>query len=55
MQDFLATIQQLVASGDVRISEHGYVELAEDGILVAELLDGVDRAHVIEEYPTYPK
>lgn len=55
MQGFLATILSLVASGKVRISAHDYDELAEDDILVSELLAGIVGAHVIEAYPNYPK
>ena len=45
----------LVRSGDVRISEHGYDELAEDGILVRDILDGLEQGTLIEDYPNYPK
>jgi hypothetical protein len=50
-QQFLA----LIDSGDVRISEHGYDALADDGLTVEELLAGVATAVVVEEYPEYPK
>jgi hypothetical protein len=39
----------------VLISDHGYDELAADDILVRDVLEGVDDAAVVEEYPTYPK
>ena len=45
----------LITAGDVRISEHGYDSLADDGLTVNELLTGVSSAVVIEEYPEYPK
>ena len=48
-------IGELVAAGDVRISEHGYDELAADGLTVEELLAGLAAAAVVEEYPQYPK
>ncbi|HVT60036.1 MAG TPA: hypothetical protein VHR45_16770 [Thermoanaerobaculia bacterium] len=35
------TIKHLVAQRDVRISEHGYDELAQDGILAMEVISGV--------------
>jgi hypothetical protein len=44
-----------VLSGDVRISEHGYDELASDGLNVKELLDGIQNSVKVEEYPNYPK
>ena len=39
----------------VRVSQHGYDELAADGLLARELVKGAERAEVIEEYPDYPK
>ena len=51
----LETIQQLIQVGDVRISDHGYNELAEDGILAREAIEGISRAIIIEDYPDYPK
>lgn len=48
-------IRVLVQSGDVRISEHGYDELAEDGIPVNEILEGVTDGKVVEDYPDFPK
>ena len=45
----------LITAGDVRISEHVYDSLADDGLSVNELLTGVSSAVVIEEYPEYPK
>jgi hypothetical protein len=45
----------LVGVGEVRISAHGYDELAEDDILAGEVIDGVEAAVLIEEYPTYAK
>ena len=55
MSDTFARIIALVAESDVRISEHGYDELAVDGITVSEILEGVANAKVVEDYPLYPK
>ncbi len=55
MPSTLDRIRELLASGEVRISEHGYDELAADGILAGEVLDGLPEAAVVEEYPEYPK
>lgn len=55
MSDFFIAIRLLIAKRDVRISEHGYDELADDGLTVSELLDGINEAQIIEEYPDYPK
>jgi hypothetical protein len=45
----------LIKAGDVRISEHGYDALADDGLTVDELLAVAGSAVVVEEYPEYPK
>lgn len=55
MNDTLEAIKKLVANGQVRISEHGYDEIAADGIYVRDIVAGVDRADVVEDYPDYPK
>jgi hypothetical protein len=55
VSETLSLIQELVAFGNVRISEHGYDELAEDGITAAEVLDGVGAACVVEDYPSFAK
>jgi len=48
-------IRELATAGDVRVSDHGYGELAADGILVAEVVAGVSAGMVLEDYPAYPK
>jgi len=51
----LDTVRVLVAHGDVRVSAHGYDELAADGIQVHEIVGGLDSAVVVEDYPQYAK
>jgi len=48
-------IVDLVMRGEVRISEHGYDELSQDGLLAREIIVGVQNGRVVEEYPDYPK
>jgi len=48
-------VLELVARGEVRISAHGYDELAEDGILVKDVVAGISEAVLVEDYPRYPK
>lgn len=55
MSATLKAVKELVAAGQVRISEHGYDEIAADGIYVRDILAGVDKATVVEDYPTFPK
>ena len=55
MSDTFGRIRALVSEGRVRISEHGYDELAADGLLAREIVEGVESAEVVEDYPDYPK
>ena len=55
MSETLQSIIDLVARGEVKVSDHGYDELAADGILVRDIIAGVRDATVVEDYPTYPK
>jgi hypothetical protein len=48
-------IRALVGRREVRVSDHGYDELASDGILLREVLAGVEKAEILEDYPEYPK
>jgi Domain of unknown function (DUF4258) len=45
----------LVRTGSVRISEHGYDELAADDIFVRDIVQGVEGGKVVEDYPNFPK
>ncbi len=55
MSEFLQKVRVLVSAGEVRISEHGYDELAEDGLTAREVVSGIVDAAVVEEYPDYSK
>ena len=55
MSATVEAVKKLVAAGQVRISEHGYDEIAVDRIYVRDILAGVDKAIVVEDYPTFPK
>jgi hypothetical protein len=55
LSEFLNTVRHLIRTGSVRISEHGYDELSEDELTVKELLEGIEQAQIVEEYPDYPK
>jgi len=51
----LDQVRELVAKQEVYVSDHGYDELANDGIFVQDILAGVFNALVIEDYPPYYK
>jgi hypothetical protein len=55
LSETLDKIRALAARGEVRISLHGYEELAGDSIHVVDIVDGLNAAIVVEDYPTYPK
>ena len=55
MSQTLGRVQQLLTGGEVRISDHGYDELAADAILAGEVIAGVQQAVVLEDYPDYIK
>jgi len=55
VSDVFDKIKALVVAGSVRISDHGYEELVADGLTAREIVEGVEAAEVVEEYPDYPK
>jgi hypothetical protein len=55
MSETLRLVADLIQRGEVRVCAHGYDELAADGILAREVIDGVQAAIVVEDYPTYGK
>lgn len=55
MSDTLEIVKRLVAAGDVRISEHGYDEMANDLIAARDVTSGVGAAVLVEDYPDFYK
>lgn len=55
MSQTLEQVRALVAHGEVRVSVHGYEELAADDVRVRDVVDGLAGAVVVEDYPEYPK
>ncbi|MBI5761944.1 MAG: DUF4258 domain-containing protein [Planctomycetes bacterium] len=55
MSPTLDRVRVLIAADEVKVSEHGYDELAADQLSIRVILEGIKQAEVIEDYPTYPK
>jgi hypothetical protein len=51
MSETLTRVKALVGQGDVRISAHGYDELADDDILATEVIAGTLAGIAVEDYP----
>ena len=55
MSETFKKIIELIEKGEVIISNHGYDELAEDGLMAKEIIASVKEGKVVEDYPGYPK
>jgi len=50
LSNLYSKVRNLILAGSIRISEHGYDELAENRFTVKKLLNGVYNALIIEEF-----
>ncbi len=55
MSQTFEKIISLIERSEVIISNHGYDELAEVGLLVKEIIASVNNGKAVEDYPEYPK
>lgn len=55
MSTIVQQIKTLITKGEVLISEHGYDELQNDGIRIRDIINNMEHAVVVEEYPDYHK
>jgi Domain of unknown function (DUF4258) len=51
MSETLAAVQALGGRGEIRVSRHGFFELAADDILLDDVVAGLHAAVVVEDYP----
>ena len=55
MSRLFSEIITLIKKGDVLISSHGYDELSNDKIFLKDIIETIDEAEIINEYPDYSK
>ena len=55
MSDTFRRIVDLVQRGEIRISEHGYDEIAEEGLFIRDIVSDVSNGRLVEDYPNFPK
>ena len=55
MSHTLRQIIELVEGREVRFSEHGYDEMAEEGIFTRDIVNDIRKAELLEDYPNFPK
>ena len=48
-------IKELVRRYEIKVSDHGYDEIAEDGIFIKDIIADADNGIIVEDYPDYPK
>ena len=55
MSETFEMILQLVHHDQILVSDHGYDEIAADDILIKDILAGVSKGFVVEDYPDFSK
>ena len=55
MSETFGQIIELIQNGEVRVSEHGYDELANDGLYARSIVEGAKLGDVVEDYPDFHK
>ena len=51
MSETLRRVQALVLGGDFVVSDHGFDELADDGIVAGDAINGIATAIAVQNYP----
>jgi hypothetical protein len=55
ISDIYQQIIVLIQDGSIKVSEHGYDEMAEDDLFSRDIVAGAVDGIVVEEYPHYQK
>ena len=48
-------IKELVKRHEIKVSDHGYDEIAEDDIFITDIIADVNNGIIVEDYPEYLK
>jgi Domain of unknown function (DUF4258) len=51
VSETLSTIVALASKGAIHFSDHAFEKIRKDDILPSELIDGLNHAQVVEDYP----
>ena len=55
MSETFRKILKLIEQNQIQVSAHGYDEMSDDNLIIRDVLAGVSRAIVVEDYPDYAK
>ncbi len=55
MESFHQKIIRLTREGHIRVSEHGYDELADDKLSAREIVAGLATSELLEDYASFAK
>ncbi len=55
MSETLAKVRELLKARMVRVSQHAIAELLDDDITIQAVVDGVEAAEVVEDYPDHAR
>ncbi len=55
MSETLNKVRELVKARQVRVSQHAILELLDDGISLEAVVEGVEAAMVVEDYPDHAR
>jgi len=54
MYNTFERIKELIKRDEIKISDHGYDEIAEDDIFIKDIIADINNGIIVEDYPEYP-
>lgn len=55
MYNIFERIKELIKRGEIKISDQGYDEIAEDDIFIKDIIADINNGIIVEDYPEYRK